>query len=100
MYVTGIGRCSGLLHVWINFPKIVSCCVGVVGLGAAGTTVGWSNVSAAAVQTVNQYCQAPTQEHLSALPSALRSTVDRLCGCVETQNLVPPGKEPVVQVLY
>ncbi len=74
MYVTGMGRCSGYLHLIVQFPKIAAClCL----LGAGGV---WMTTDA---QQVEAYCENPTAESYAVIREDLRTTADKVCFCLD-----------------
>lgn len=69
----GFGRCSGVAHLAIQFPKIAACLC-LLGIG------GWSAYDA---KTVETYCDDPTAANYEAVRSAIRSEADKVCFCLD-----------------
>lgn len=75
MYTTGMGRFSGMLHLAVQYPKIMTC---VAFLGLAG----WSGLGSHDLLNVMKYCNHPTTERLAMVPDSARSTVEKVCRCL------------------
>jgi hypothetical protein len=75
MYVTGMGRCSGALHLAVQFPKIAAC------LCALGIT-SWTMTDA---EKVTVYCHESTAANYAAIPETARADADEVCFCLEGQ---------------
>ena len=73
MYVTGMGRCSGAVHLAVQYPKMALC------LCALGFTA-WAEPDIAKVAV---YCNEPTAAHYQMIRASIRPAADKVCFCLD-----------------
>lgn len=73
----GCMRPSAFIHLGIQFPKIAAC---VAAAGVAGITL-----TQPVVKNIYHYCNEPTAAHLRVLPVPLRTKIDAVCHCLDTE---------------
>ncbi len=78
MSVSPPGRVSGLGHLGVLFPKATALCL----VAAGGFVLVGDYVKAKVADPVAQYCRAPTQANLSAVPVGFRTNLDEVCACL------------------
>lgn len=69
----GMGRCSGVLHLSILYPKTAACLC-LLGIG------GWTALDA---QKVEAYCDEPTAATYEEIRPAIRTEADKVCFCLD-----------------
>ena len=71
----GLGRCSGALHLAVQFPKVTAC------LCALGL-VGWT---APDIEKVVTYCLERTEATYAAIPASIQPAANKVCYCLKDQ---------------
>ncbi len=92
MYVTGFGRCSGIAHTVVAYPKVAACAA-FLGLAGIGGVHGWSSFSSGDADKVATYCQAPNEANLAVVPVELRGRVNDVCHCIKTECSTMQGPD-------
>ncbi len=69
----GMGRCSAVLHLTVQYPKIAACLC-LLGIG------GWTALDA---KKVEAYCQDPTAANYQEVREGIRPEADKVCFCLD-----------------